>query len=111
MDYKDTIIKSFRHVGLTLNPNGSEDAELKIKGIPDVEVGDYHQEVLINQEDEAEEALVVSGAVDGQRKAEAQCLCDAKGKPLRAMNLLHLPLKKVSCEVQVSVSNASQNGI
>jgi hypothetical protein len=28
-------------VGLSLNPNGSEDKELKVKGLPDITVRDY----------------------------------------------------------------------
>jgi hypothetical protein len=39
--YQHVIIKTFRSVGLSLNPNGSEDAELKVKGLPDLKVGDY----------------------------------------------------------------------
>jgi hypothetical protein len=39
--YQAVIIKTFRSVGLSLNPDGSEDAELKIKGLPDITVGDY----------------------------------------------------------------------
>ena len=39
--YKDTIIQTFRRVGLSLNPDGSEDHELKIKGLDDIQVGDY----------------------------------------------------------------------
>jgi hypothetical protein len=29
-EHKDTIVQSFRNVGLVLNPDGSKDAELKI---------------------------------------------------------------------------------
>jgi DDE superfamily endonuclease len=39
--YQHVIIKTFRSVGLSLNPDGSEDAELKVKGLPDLQVGDY----------------------------------------------------------------------
>jgi hypothetical protein len=39
--YKKTIIQTFRQVGLSLNPDGSEDYELKIKGLNDIQVGDY----------------------------------------------------------------------
>jgi hypothetical protein len=39
--YKDTIIQTFQRVGLSLNPNSSEDHELKIKGLDDIQVGDY----------------------------------------------------------------------
>jgi len=40
-EHKDTIIKTFRQVGLSLNPNRSEDSELKIKDLPDIVVGEY----------------------------------------------------------------------
>jgi hypothetical protein len=39
--YKDLIIQTFRNVGLSLNPDGSEDSELKIRDLPDIEVGDW----------------------------------------------------------------------
>jgi hypothetical protein len=39
--YKKSIIQTFRQVGLSLNPDGSEDHELKIKGLDDIQVGDY----------------------------------------------------------------------
>jgi hypothetical protein len=42
LEYKDTIINTFRNVGLSLNPNGSEDTEIKIKGLLDIQVSDYH---------------------------------------------------------------------
>jgi hypothetical protein len=38
---KDVIIKTFRQVGLSLNPDGSEDHELKIKGLDNLIIGDY----------------------------------------------------------------------
>jgi hypothetical protein len=37
-EYKDTIIKTFCSVGLSLNPDGSEDHKLKIKGLRDIKV-------------------------------------------------------------------------
>jgi hypothetical protein len=39
--YLHVIIKTFRSVGLSLNPDGSEDRELKVKGLPNITVGDY----------------------------------------------------------------------
>jgi hypothetical protein len=39
--YLHVIIKTFRSVGLSLNPDGSEDGELKVKGLPNITVGDY----------------------------------------------------------------------
>jgi hypothetical protein len=45
MKYKKTIIETFQYVGLTLNPNSSEDHKLKIKGLDDIKVGDFrHKE-------------------------------------------------------------------
>jgi hypothetical protein len=41
-----------------LDPDGSKDIELKIKDLPDIIVGDYHrQDIDLNQQEEAEEAL------------------------------------------------------
>jgi hypothetical protein len=40
-DYKETIIKTFCQTGLLLNPDGTEDSEIKIRDIPHVEVGDW----------------------------------------------------------------------
>jgi hypothetical protein len=44
LEYKDTIIKTFRNVGLSLNPDGSQDEELKIKDLPDITIGDYRRQ-------------------------------------------------------------------
>ena len=38
------IIKTFRSVGLSLNPDGSEDTKLKVKGLPNIKVRDYSRE-------------------------------------------------------------------
>jgi hypothetical protein len=39
--HKELIIKTFRQIGLSLNPDGSEDHELKIRNLPGIEVGDW----------------------------------------------------------------------
>ena len=39
--YKDTIIQTFCNLSISLNPDGSEDSELKIQDLPNIEVGDY----------------------------------------------------------------------
>src|SRR5437764_15455539 len=39
--HQDLIVKTFRYVGLSLNPDSSEDSDLKIKGLPDIAVGDW----------------------------------------------------------------------
>jgi len=72
LEYKDAIINTFRNVGLFLNPNSSKDIKFKIKGIPDIQVGDYHQNDLPSRQEEAEEVLALAGAADIQRKEEAK---------------------------------------
>lgn len=53
IEYKETIVKAFRSVDMSLNPNGSEDFELKIKALDDVIVGDWHrQDILQDNEQE-----------------------------------------------------------
>ena len=47
-DYKDTIIKTFRQTGISLNPDGSEDSEIKIRDVPDIEVGDWTRSEPMN---------------------------------------------------------------
>jgi hypothetical protein len=41
LEHKETIIKIFRNVGLSLNPNGLEDHELSIRDLPNITVGDW----------------------------------------------------------------------
>jgi hypothetical protein len=41
VEYKQVIINTFWNVGLSLNPNGSEDYEIKIKDLDGIMVGDY----------------------------------------------------------------------
>ena len=48
LEYKDTIVKTFRSLGMALNPDGSKDAKLKIKGIPDIVVGNYQRQDNLN---------------------------------------------------------------
>ena len=45
IEHKDTIINTFQNVGLSLNPDGSEDHKLKIKDLPNITVGDWHRQV------------------------------------------------------------------
>ena len=42
--HRNTIIRAFRKIGVTLAIDGSEDTELSIKDVPDVEVGDWRLE-------------------------------------------------------------------
>jgi hypothetical protein len=46
-EHQHTIIKTFRQTGLSLNPNGSEDTELKIRDLPGIKVGDWTRTDLI----------------------------------------------------------------
>jgi hypothetical protein len=41
IEYKATIINTFRQVRLSHNPDGSEDHEIKIKGLENIKVGDF----------------------------------------------------------------------
>jgi hypothetical protein len=59
---------------MSLNPDGSEDKELRIKGIPDLVVGDYHRYNLPSQQEEAEEVLALAGAATVLQKGEEKQL-------------------------------------
>ena len=59
-EYKDTIINTFQAVGLSLNPDGSQDEKLKVKGIPDLIVGDYARDDLLTQLEDSEQAMEVA---------------------------------------------------
>jgi hypothetical protein len=75
LEYKETIISTFRSVGLSLNPNGSEDKELKIKDLPDITIGDYHCNV--EQQEEWEETAAIAEAVANCAEAEAEAEAEA----------------------------------
>jgi hypothetical protein len=62
LEYKDTIINTFQNIGLSLNPNGSEGAEIKIKGLLDIQVSDYLWGNLPSRQEEAEEVLALARA-------------------------------------------------
>jgi len=74
LEYKDTIINTFRNVGLSLNPNGSKDAEIKIKGLLDIQVGDYYRDDLPSQQAEAEEVLELATAATVLQKQKKKQL-------------------------------------
>jgi hypothetical protein len=57
-----------------LNPNSSEDTEIKIKGLLDIQVGDYYQDDLPSQQEEAEEVLALAKAATMLRKQEEKQL-------------------------------------
>jgi hypothetical protein len=68
LEYKDTIVKTFQSLGMALNPDGSEDAELKVKGIPDIAVGNYQRQDGLNQKEDAEEALTLAVAAAAKKE-------------------------------------------
>jgi hypothetical protein len=44
-EHKQTIVRTFRQLGITLKIDGSEDKdELRIRGFPDIEVGDWKRD-------------------------------------------------------------------
>jgi hypothetical protein len=49
-DYQDVIINSFPKVGLSLNPDSSEDHEIKIRDLPEIDVGDWQREPSLDTE-------------------------------------------------------------
>jgi hypothetical protein len=59
-----------------LNPNSSKDTEIKIKGLLDIQVSDYHQDDLPSQQEEAEEVLVLAKAAVVLQKQKVQDIED-----------------------------------
>jgi hypothetical protein len=59
---------------MSLNPDDSEDKELKIKGILDLVVSDYYRYNLLSQQEEAEEVLALARAATVLHKAEEKQL-------------------------------------
>jgi hypothetical protein len=55
---KDVIIQSFQQVGLSLNPDRSEDLEIKIKDLEGIEVGKWELEVDVTQEEDEDSAAL-----------------------------------------------------
>jgi hypothetical protein len=55
---KDVIIKAFQQVGLSLNPNGSKDSEIKIKDLEGIQVGNWELEVDVTQEEDEHSATL-----------------------------------------------------
>jgi hypothetical protein len=72
LQYKDTIINTFRNVGLSLNPDSSEDQELTIKDLLDIAVGNYHCNVDVEQQGESEETVATAEAIAAIEEAEAE---------------------------------------
>jgi hypothetical protein len=70
-EYKETIIKTFQAVGLSLNPDGSQDKELlRVKGIPDISVGNYQRDDSLSQGEEGNKAFDLAVAAAAQDKEE-----------------------------------------
>lgn len=46
-DYKDAITKTFRQTAISLPPDGSKDEEIRIRDIPNIEIGDYNREEVM----------------------------------------------------------------
>lgn len=53
---------------MALNPDGSKDAELKVKGIPNIALGNYQQQDGLNQKEDAEEALELAVAAAAKKE-------------------------------------------
>jgi hypothetical protein len=51
--YKDIIVTTFRSVGMSLNPDRSEDKELKIKALDKIIVRGWHRNILQTEEQDA----------------------------------------------------------
>ncbi|KAL5313992.1 hypothetical protein ACEPPN_018416 [Leptodophora sp. 'Broadleaf-Isolate-01'] len=75
-EHKQTIVKTFRNLGLSLNPDGSKDSELKIRDLPDISVGDYTSSCAnltpIDDDDELKgDTIVVKGTYISVEEKEA----------------------------------------
>lgn len=79
IEYKETIIKSFRSVGMSLHPDGSEDSELCIKALDGITVGDWlRQDISQDEEQEDVTAQLIheveeacqNGTIQGKLEAE-----------------------------------------
>ena len=59
------IVKAFQRLGLTLAIDGSEDEELYVKDIPDIQVGDWTcaEEILLNKVTNEGERVVPEAAI------------------------------------------------
>ena len=69
MRFKETIINTFRRVGLSLKTDGSEDAEIQIKELEGIAVGDWQLPVeeMQSQETEAHEAMPLFAEARAQK--------------------------------------------
>lgn len=51
IQYKETIVRTFRQLGMSLNPNGCEDLELKIKALDGIQIGDWERHDISQEEE------------------------------------------------------------
>jgi hypothetical protein len=58
LEKKDLIIQTFQQVGITLNSDGSEDGEIKIKDLEGIEVGEWELDVDVTQEEDEDSAAL-----------------------------------------------------
>ena len=99
IEYKDTIIATFRSVGMSLNPNGLEDGELKIKALNGITVGDWHRSDILQIEEqdavtaqialEVEEACqngTIQGKIEAEKDEEDALELGITRASLRALN-------------------------
>jgi hypothetical protein len=69
--HKDAIIKTFQNVGLSLNPDGSQDHLLSIRDLPNITVGDWQRAPESTAEnpavvgDDAEDTIEVDDEEEG----------------------------------------------
>jgi DDE superfamily endonuclease len=84
IEYKDTIVRTFRQVGLSLNPNGSEDHEIKIKGLDGIVVGNYTQETIDEDEDDGLGSLTLAD-ITAIEAAKVKLAARVEAKRVRCM--------------------------
>jgi cation diffusion facilitator CzcD-associated flavoprotein CzcO len=72
LEYKETIIKTFQHVGLSLNPDGSEDDKLKIRELLGITVGDFSRGDVFDQQEDNDEAIVLAEAEAAREEVEEE---------------------------------------
>ncbi|OBT71594.1 hypothetical protein VF21_09541 [Pseudogymnoascus sp. 05NY08] len=79
--YEETIVKAFRSVGMSLNPNGSEDFELKIKALDDIIVRDWHrQDISQDKEQEDVTAQLIYEVEEACQNGTIQVKVEAETK-------------------------------
>jgi len=49
---KDSIIKSFKQAGISISPDGSEDTKLYVHSLPNITVGPWQMDDMLDSEEE-----------------------------------------------------------